>query len=53
MDKKLSIIIPIYKEEDYIDECLNSVLDEINLSNTPNNQYEVIVVKGDLALVLN
>ena len=44
MDIKLSIIIPIYKEEDYIDECLNSVLDEINLSNTPNNQYEVIVV---------
>lgn len=53
MDKKLSIIIPIYKEEDYIDECLNSVLDEINLSNTPNGQYEVIVVSdgaSDLAI---
>ena len=53
MDKKLSIIIPIYKEEDYIDECINSVLDEINLSNTPNDQYEVIVVSdgaSDLAI---
>ena len=53
MDIKLSIIIPIYKEEDYIDECLESVLNEINLSNTPNDQYEVIVVSdgaSDLAI---
>ena len=53
MDIKLSIIIPIYKEEDYIDECLNSVLDEINLSNTLTDQYEVIVVSdgaSDLAI---
>lgn len=44
MDIKVSIIIPIYKEEEYIEECLSSLITEINNSNTPNNQYEIIVV---------
>ena len=44
MDIKLSIIIPIYKEEKYIEECLDSVISEISKSNTANDQYEIIVV---------
>lgn len=44
MPIKLSIIIPIYKEEEYIEECLSSLLDEINNSKLPNKEYEVIVV---------
>ena len=41
---KLTIIIPIYKEDDYIDECLKSLLDEMNTCGTSNEQYELIVV---------
>lgn len=44
MDIKLSIIIPVYKEENYIEECLNSVLQGIVSSDIPDNKYEVIVV---------
>ena len=44
MSIRTTIIIPIYKEEKYIEECLNSVFDEIKRSNTPNDQYEIIVV---------
>ena len=44
MDKKLTIIIPIYNEEDYIDECLKSVLENIKDSGLDASQYEVIVV---------
>lgn len=44
MDKKLTIIIPIYNEENYIDDCLNSVLENIKDSGFDDSQYEVIVV---------
>lgn len=44
MKLKLSIIIPIYKEDDYIEECLKSLIDEINICGRPNEQYELIVV---------
>lgn len=40
----LSIIIPIYKEEKYIEECLSSLANEIKDSKLPNNQYEIVVV---------
>lgn len=44
MGIKLSIIIPIYKEDDFIEECLNSIYNEINNCKEPKDQYEVIVV---------
>ena len=44
MDIKVSIIIPTYNEENYIDECLSSILEEIKNSDTSNEQYEIIVV---------
>lgn len=44
MSTKISIIIPMYKEEEYIEECLSSLADEIKNSNVQNNQCEIIVV---------
>ena len=44
MSTKISIIIPIYKEEEYIEECLSSLADEIKNSDVQNNQCEIIVV---------
>lgn len=44
MDIRISIIIPIYKEEKYIEECLSSIATEIKNSNTQDEQYEIIVV---------
>lgn len=37
---KLSIIIPVFNCEDYIEECLNSIVEEVKVSNL----VEVIVV---------
>ena len=36
----LSVVIPVYNEEEYIETCLKSVLDQ----TLPQNEYEVIVV---------
>ena len=44
MSTKISIIIPIYKEEEYIEECLSSLADEIKNSDVQNNKCEIIVV---------
>lgn len=44
MNPLLSIIIPVYKVEAYIEECLRSVLDK----SVDSSQYEVIIVNdGD------
>lgn len=37
---KLSIIIPMYNAEKYIEDCLNSILN----SDLPEDEYEVIVI---------
>lgn len=37
---KLSIVIPMYKAEKYIEACLDSILN----SGMPNNLYEIVVV---------
>lgn len=36
----LSFIIPVYNTEDYITECLNSLLNQ----NIPTNEYEIICI---------
>lgn len=36
----LSIIIPMYNAEDYIDNCLKSILE----SNLPKHNYEIIII---------
>ena len=48
---KLSIIIPVYNVEQYIEKCLNSCLEQ----NIPQSDYEIIVVNdgspdGSLAI---
>lgn len=42
MNSTVSIIIPCYNEEDYIKECLNSVLD----FNYPKDKLEIFIVDG-------
>ena len=50
MRKIISVIIPIYKVEDYIEECINSILVQITpeieviLVNdgTPDNSFEIV-----------
>lgn len=37
---KLSIIIPVYNEEKYLSECLDSLLDQ----NFPKDEYEIICI---------
>lgn len=39
-DLKLSIIIPMYNAEKYIEECLDSILN----SNLPKKMYELVIV---------
>ena len=39
-DLMLSIIIPMYNAEKYIEECLDSILN----SNLPKNLYELVIV---------
>lgn len=38
--KELSIIVPVYNGEGYIEKCLESILEQ----NLPNDQYEIIVI---------
>ena len=38
MDKKLSIIIPVYKTSKFLEECLNSVI------NQTYKKFEIIAV---------
>ena len=37
---RLSIIIPIYKVEDYVERCLSSLLNQ----NLDHDQYEIICI---------
>lgn len=39
---KLSIVIPCYNEEQYIEQCINSILD----NDYPKTEYEIIIVDG-------
>ena len=47
---KLSIIIPIYKEDEYIDECISSVLNEIKKSKANSDFYEIIIVSDGASI---
>lgn len=46
MNKLISIIIPVYNLEDYLEDCFNSILAQ-NYSN-----YEVIIVNDGSMIVL-
>lgn len=39
-DKKLSIIVPVYNVEKYLERCVNSLLDQ----DLPRDEYEIILI---------
>lgn len=43
MNKKISIVIPVYNEENFILKCLDSVYSQ----DYPNNLMEIIVIDGE------
>lgn len=40
MDKYISFIVPVYNVEDYLEQCIESLLHQ----NIPESQYEIILV---------
>ncbi|MFZ2070670.1 MAG: glycosyltransferase [Halobacteriota archaeon] len=45
MTKRISVVIPTYNEERYIERCLNSLVNQ----TLPRNEYELVVVDGGSA----